>query len=158
MRGDGAVTLSLLDRLIDSEPKNSSEVPMQRAQSIRELRIAVRRDLEWLLNSRQPVESVPEGARQLERSIYNYGLPDVASANLVSVDGRMRLVRAMEAAVRNFEPRLANVRVTLNGVAAEKSPQVRFTIEGMLRIDPSPEHVAFDTVLEIANGEYKVQG
>jgi hypothetical protein len=28
----------------------------------------------------------------------------------------------------------------------------------MLRVDPAPEHVQFDTVLEITNGEYKVQG
>jgi type VI secretion system protein ImpF len=157
-RGDGPITLSLIDRLIDAEPKQSAEVPPTRAQSIRDLRIAVRRDLEWLLNSRQPVVPVPDEAVELRRSIYNYGLPDITSANLVSVEGRTRLVRAVEMAVHRFEPRLANVRVTLNSVATEKSPQVRFTIEGLLRIDPAPEPVLFDTVLEIANGEYKVQG
>lgn len=157
-RGDGPITLSVLDRLIDNEPKQSAEVPLLRAQSLRELRIAVRRDLEWLLNSRQPVVPVPSDAVELPHSIYNYGLPDITSANLVSVEGRRKLVRAVEIAVQQFEPRLANVQVTLNSVAAEKSPQVRFTIEGMLRVDPAPEHVQFDTVLEITNGEYKVQG
>jgi type VI secretion system protein ImpF len=48
--------------------------------------------------------------------------------------------------------------VILNSTADEKSHQLRFTVEGMLRVDPSPEHVSFDTLLEVANGEYKVQG
>ena len=157
-QGDGPVTLSVLDRLIDEEPRESAEAPLQRSKSLAKLRAAVRRDLEWLLNSRQPVDPAPEDCPELLRSVYNYGLPDITSANLMSVDGRARLMRAMEAALTAFEPRLANGRVILNSTAHEKSPQIRFTVEGMLRIDPSPEHVSFDTLLEVANGEYKVQG
>jgi type VI secretion system protein ImpF len=37
-------------------------------------------------------------------------------------------------------------------------PQLRFAIEGLLAIDPMPEHVSFDTVLEITDGEYHVRG
>lgn len=157
-QGDGPVTLSVLDRLIDEEPRESAEAPLQRSKSLAKLRAAVRRDLEWLLNSRQPVDPAPEDCPELLRSVYNYGLPDITSANLMSVDGRVRLTRAMEAALAAFEPRLANVRVILNSTAHDKSPQIRFTVEGMLRVDPSPEHVSFDTLLEVANGEYKVQG
>jgi type VI secretion system protein ImpF len=75
----------------------------------------------------------------------------------MSVDGRARLMRAVEAALTAFEPRLGNVRVILNSTAGDKLPRIRFTVEGMLRVDPSPEHVSFDTLLEVANGEYKVQ-
>lgn len=131
---------------------------MQRSKSLAKLKSAVRRDLEWLFNSRQPVDPVPEDCPELLRSVYNYGLPDVTSANLMSVDGRTRLVRAMEMALTAFEPRLANVRVFLHSPPDNRSPQIRFTVEGMLRVDPSPEHVSFDTLLEVANGEYKVQG
>jgi type VI secretion system protein ImpF len=35
---------------------------------------------------------------------------------------------------------------------------VDLIIEGLLRIDPSPEHVSFDTSLELTNGEYHVKG
>ena len=45
---------SLLDRLIDEEPGNRGEAPDRRAQSLKELKDSVRRDLEWLLNSRRP--------------------------------------------------------------------------------------------------------
>ena len=49
----GPVTLSVLDRLIDNDPKNNSEVPLTRPQSLRELRAGLKRDLEWLLNTRR---------------------------------------------------------------------------------------------------------
>lgn len=158
VRAEGPITLSVLDRLIDEKPNLSFEPPKPRAQSLRELRAAVRRDIEWLLNSRQPVQPVPEGCDEVAASLYNYGLPDITSANLASPDGRLRLVRAMEAALTQFEPRLANVRVVLNSASGEKTPQIRFTVEGLLRIDPAPESVSFDTLLEVSNGEYKVQG
>jgi hypothetical protein len=28
----------------------------------------------------------------------------------------------------------------------------------MLKMDPSPEHISFDTVLQLASGEYQVKG
>ena len=35
---------------------------------------------------------------------------------------------------------------------------LRFTIEAMMKIDPAPEHVTFDTMLELNSGEYAVKG
>jgi type VI secretion system protein ImpF len=156
-RTDSPVTLSVLDRLIDEKPNLSSEPAMLRAKSLRELRAAVRRDLEWLLNSRQPVQTPPKQCEHVEKSLYNYGLPDINSANVASPEGRNRLMRAMEAALALFEPRLANVRVVMTSAAGEKTPQLRFRVEGLLRIDPTPEQVSFDTLFEMSNGEYKVQ-
>lgn len=56
---EGPVTLSVLDRLIDSEPERNQEPPLTRSQSLRELRTALRRDLEWLFNTRCTIESPP---------------------------------------------------------------------------------------------------
>ena len=81
---DAAVTLSVFDRLIDADPRNSSEAPLTRAQSVQLLRDGVRRDLEWLLNSRQVAFAPPEGLRELNRSVYVYGLPDFTGYNLGS--------------------------------------------------------------------------
>ena len=50
------VTQSVLERLIDREPERSSEAAPTRAQSVRLLRASVRRDLEWLLNTRRTPE------------------------------------------------------------------------------------------------------
>jgi type VI secretion system protein ImpF len=148
------ISLSLLDRLMDEGRQES----IGSLRPIDQLRMAVRRDIEWLLNSRQPAEGVPEGLTELRRSVYNYGLPDITSLNLSSPEGRAALVRSIETALHLFEPRLANIRVSLHSVSGEKSPQVRFTVEGVLRVDPAPQPVAFDTLLEVTSGEYKVQG
>ena len=37
-------------------------------------------------------------------------------------------------------------------------PQLGFMIEGLLAIDPMPEHVSFDTMLDVTGGEYHVRG
>ena len=42
------VSQSVLDRLIDYEPRQSQEAPKSRLVILRELKQAVRRDLEWL--------------------------------------------------------------------------------------------------------------
>ena len=34
---------------------------------------------------------------------------------------------------------------------------LRFQIEGVLRLEPVPEHVTFDTMLELTSGEYEVK-
>ena len=156
-RGDAPVTLSLLDRLTDDDLKRSGELHLTRSQSIRKLRDAVRRDLEWLLNTRQPIVPAPDGG-ELQDSLYMYGLPDITSLSVANIKDRQRLAQAIQGAVMKFEPRIANPRVSLVTSGDEKVPMLRFAIEGMLRVDPNPEHVSFDTVLELANGEYKVQG
>ncbi len=156
-RGDAPVTLSLLDRLTDDDLKRSGELHLTRSQSIRKLRDAVRRDLEWLLNTRQPIDPAPDSS-ELDDSLYMYGLPDITSLSVANIRDRQRLAQAIQAAVIKFEPRIANPRVSLVTSGDDKVPMLRFAIEGMLRVDPNPEHVSFDTVLELANGEYKVQG
>ena len=55
-----------------------------------------------------------------------------------------------------FEPRLLNVRVVLVESTQLKAQQVRFSIEATLRMDPSPEQIVFDTVLEVSRGTYDV--
>jgi type VI secretion system protein ImpF len=49
-----------------------------------------------------------------------------------------------------------NVAVRLLDADQVKAPQVRFAVEATLRMDPSPERIVFDTVLEIASGTYAV--
>jgi type VI secretion system protein ImpF len=158
MRGEGPVTLSVLDRLIDAEPKSAVEGPMTRAESLRRHKAAVRRDLEWLLNAREPVQPPPEGAGQLEKSVYCFGLPDLCSMNLASVKNRSDLARLMESLIAVFEPRLLGTKVSLAPADPGPLPHLRFIIEGLLAIDPMPEHVSFDTLLDVSGGEYHVRG
>lgn len=153
-----SVRPSLLDRLIDEHPKVSSEPPPSWTDSVRDLKIAVRRDLEWLLNTRRIAEPAPESFEELTRSLYHYGFPDITSLGRDARDTRVRLMRQVQETLATHEPRLAGVRVTLSETDADNRRQLRFMIEGLLRMEPNPEQVVFDTVLEIASGEYHVKG
>ncbi len=155
---DVTVTPSVLDRLIDLERAVSTDPPANRTQSVRQLKASLRRDLEWLLNSRRNPDEAPETYEHLSVSLYNYGLPDVSAMSVDSPRDRNRLLRLVELTVQTFEPRLASVRVRPIETAATGSRSLRFQIEGMLRIDPAPEQIYFDTVLQLNSGEYQVKG
>lgn len=133
---------------------------MQRAKSIALLKASLRRDLEWLLNTRRIADDILDGFPDLANSTYGYGLPDFTSFSFGNVKDRVRLLRALEGAIRNFEPRLEAVKVIPLETQAEGGAKklLRFQIEGLLKMDPSPERVSFDTVLQLTTGEYQVKG
>src|ERR1700683_5064363 len=106
--GETTITVSVLDRLIDLEPGNRMENPLSRSQSIRLLKNAVRRDLEWLLNSRRISELPDENLKELNRSAYTYGLPDLSSLTMAASGDRNKLVKQILSTINLFEPRLAN--------------------------------------------------
>jgi type VI secretion system protein ImpF len=153
----GPVTLSLLDRLIDREPNNRSEIPLTRAQSLHELKLALKRDLEWLLNTRKTIDPAPDSARETVRSVYHYGFADISSRSVHSSRDHGDLVREMESAIAVFEPRLKRAKVRMEPVEGGYLA-LKFVIEGLLCMDPAPEPVRFDTVLELGKGEYEVKG
>jgi type VI secretion system protein ImpF len=155
---DLAVEQSLLERLIDLEPKNATEQPMTRAQSVRQLKSSLRRDLEWLLNTRRTPEAVGSEFQELERSLFNYGLPDLTTLNWESTRDRSYLARMIETVLGTFEPRLKRVRVDPVGDISATQSVLRFQIEGLLDMDPAPERISFDTVLQLSSGEYQVKG
>jgi type VI secretion system protein ImpF len=156
--GETTITISVLDRLIDAEPDNRLENPLSRAQSVRLLKSSVRRDLEWLLNTRRIVDPPDEGLKEVNRSTYVYGLPDLTAISVGSSGDRNRLVRQLLATINTFEPRLANVRVVLVEAPDSGKKDVRMRIEAMLRMDPVPEPITFDTVIELKSGNCHLSG
>lgn len=152
-----SVRPSLLDRLTDEEPDRSAEPPVTREASVRLYRASVLRDVEWLLNARRTPEPAPPALRHVRRSAYEYGLPDTLAIPVATREGRERLVQWLEQTLATFEPRLADIRVTLLGADQGQAPQVRFAVAATLRMDPSPERVLFDTVFDIASGGYDVR-
>jgi len=153
----GPVSLSLLDRLLDVEPKSRAEAPLTFSKSLALLKVALRRDLENLLNTRCTPEALLESQTETQRSLYTYGVPDITEISQNFLYDRSRLLAEIEKALRLFEPRLDAPKVSLLP-AAEGSRVLRFVIEGMLRIDPTPEHVVYDAALELTSGEYQLMG
>lgn len=150
------ITPSIVDRLLDFEPKLSTEAPKSRSQGLRELKQSVRRDLEWLLNTRHTADKVPEGLEEVNKSIAIYGLPDSTGLSSKNIDDRNTLIRGIETALRIFEPRFMNLKVTLEELG-DLERGVRFRIQATLRVEPTPEPVVFDTVLQVGSGAFEVK-
>ena len=147
---------SLLDRLVDLAPQEPAVRVLTREESVQAYRRSVLRDLEWLLNTRRTTVEVPEAFPNVRNSTFYYGLPDVSSMSADSREVRQGLIRAIERTVQRFEPRLTDVRVSL--VPDQKgNQQIRFVIEGVLEMDPSPERVVFDSVLDVSSGDISVE-
>jgi len=157
-QGDVHVTQSVLDRLIDFEPASKVEAPASRAQSLRLLKAAVRRDLDYLLNTRRVPEEPEESLQELNGSLYVYGLPDFSTYSMASPADQTRLVRQLLATIKLFEPRLSNIRIVALDNPSVGIQRVRLRIEAMLLMDPSPEPVSFDTVIELRSGNCHVSG
>lgn len=155
---DLTVTPSLIDRLIDRDPRAESDPHTTRAQSIRQLKASLRRDLEWLLNTRRNPDAANESLAEVSHSLFNYGLPDFSALSLNSPRDRGHLLVELEKTIAIFEPRLQEVRVTLVDAPGNTSRVVHFQIEGMLQMDPAPEQVSFDTTLQLSSGEYQIRG
>jgi len=150
------VTPSLLDRLIDYEPKESRESPKSRSANLRELKLSVRRDLEFLLNSRSFPDEIPESLEELNKSVALYGLPDFTRSNVKNPSEQIKLTEQLESVIRIFEPRLMDLQITLDPVNdIERS--LRFRILAQLKVDPVPEPIAFDTILQMGSGEFEVK-
>ena len=139
---------SILDRLIDNDPNNQAEVDLDQHQKLKQLRQSVRRDLENLLNTRMRVVEPDDEFIHLKHSLLNYGLPDLATVNISSVDKRREFVQHLERLLLDFEPRFKTVSVNYQENTDTVDRTLRFRIDATLYADPSPEVVIFDSILE----------
>lgn len=149
---------SVLDRLIDDEPDVRVESPRSSAQLFREMKQAVRRDLEDLLNTRWPCLTWPESLSELDDSLVNYGIPDFTASDLDATRDPDILMRAIEESVRRFEPRLKNVRLQPLDTVEAPNRTFRFRIEGILCVEPFEDAVRYDSALETATGTVRIEG
>jgi type VI secretion system protein ImpF len=156
--GESTITISVLDRLIDLEPESRAENFLSRSQSLRLVRAAVRRDVEWLLNSRRIADPPDENLKEVNKSAYVYGLPDLSSLTMASAADRSRLIRHILSTINLFEPRLSNVRLVLIETEDPSKKDVRLRIEAMLKLDPVPEPISFDSVIELKSGNCHLSG
>ena len=148
---EALVTQSVLDRLMDID-----DWPTTRAHSLRYFREALKRDVEWLLNTRRPpLENIGKFERA-RATIVNYGLSDITALGLSSASDQKRLRKALEQCLHEFEPRLIDVVVTMQE-SQTADRRLRFHVQGLMRINPAPEEISFDTVLELTSGEYTVK-
>ena len=149
--------LSVLDRLIDEAPDKPDEPALSNAEAVVHLRNNLRRDLEALLNAHQRWRSVPEGYDELARSPLTWGIADFTAGAFNDPRKREELRTEIENAIRTFETRLARVRVTLLEPNNTLSSTLRLRIDGLLRVETEAEPIAFDTLINAASTDVKVE-
>ncbi len=150
-KSESVITQSLLDRLSDQD-----EWPTRRDAAMRMLRESIKRDVEWLLNTRRPRIAEIEEYEKAANSVINYGLPDLMSFEGAFGRDHNALLAAMVKVLRIFEPRILEPKVFLMRTDL-LGRSLRFHVEGRIQFESMEEEIQFDTVLELLNGEYEVK-
>lgn len=147
---------SVLDRLIMHDAKVSNAYEDSNA-TIREVKAAIRRDLENLLNSRRRFEV---GSKKLESddlTIVNYGIPDFTGASFSTEDEQEFLVREIKKIILAYETRFKSLKIVERRGLDSMDRTVRFRIEAELRVEPAVEPLVFDTHIDPVSRELSVE-
>jgi len=158
VKADQPLVSSVLDRLLDNEPEVNREAPRNHNQILADLKVSLRRDLENLLNTRCRCLLSPDDLTELERSLVNYGVPDITGTDLGPSKGREQFCRTLQGVLRQYEPRFKSVTVQLSPNADAQDRTLNFRIDGLLYADPAPEPVAFDSSMKPVTGTFEVKG
>lgn len=149
------VQASVLDRLLDDDPRN----PQEAAQpyELRQLKQSVARDLEALLNTRKgDIDGLLERYPLARESVLGFGVADLTSISLLNPDDRARLRGQLNSAIERFEPRLSHVQVQLEA-PREAERMLRFRVDAVLSYHPSRPPVSFDATLQLSSKVYRVK-
>lgn len=155
-------SMSLVDRLSMAEPEGGSNAlfllnpsKANPLETIRKYKESVKRDLEWLLNTRRTFDDRLDEYPLLSTSVYAYGLPDITSVNISSAKDQNRLLQIMTESLEAFDTRLRGIEIEMDSFSGP-SRILKFRISGVVLMDPAPEEITIDTVLE-SNGKYEVK-
>jgi type VI secretion system lysozyme-like protein len=143
----------LFERLTDDDPASPDEARPLRVLDRSALRQSVRRELFCLLNTRSPRPEAFESGERL--TVLDYGVPDFSHRFASSAEDRLRYAEILLRAITAFEPRLRQVRVSL-----EPSPddQAKLTglIDAILEVGTVKEPVSFPLAVGSVTGEAAV--
>ena len=141
---------TLLDRLLDADPRGPEPV---RPDAVRELREALRRDLAILLNTRCRPTTPPEA---LAGSLLDFGVEDFFNTGLATTEQRQRFAARLQSRIARFEPRLEDPRVTLPDAPDPARRSLRLRITARYRARPTLPPLAFETSLDPVTQHFTV--
>ncbi|KKB65343.1 type VI secretion protein [Robbsia andropogonis] len=147
---------SLLDKLFDDDVRRSAASSALRTLSVEELKATVARDVEALLNTRTPLsEADLETLPECKQSVLTYGLQDFSGLSLASYYDRTFICDAIQQAIAWHEPRLQEVKVSLE-LKEQATSALYFAIQALLVVHPAEEPVSFDAMLHPSTLRYSV--
>jgi type VI secretion system protein ImpF len=140
--------IPLFERLTDLHPNEATETVPLRIYTLDELADSVRREVARLLNTRS---LAPDSRKARNRSVLDYGLPDFSWMSAASGDDRRLLADTIARKITAFEPRLAQVSVTLD---RDPSDPRRLTgsINAILFTETLREPVSFPLLMDAKKG------
>lgn len=145
---DGHARRLLFDRLVDSEPWDRHDRARDGARTVehtldrRALMESVRRELERLFSCRTPLSLAALEAAGPQRTVVDYGVPELSSLAAANPEDRRRLAAVLGATVAAYEPRLREVRVSVEPVAGQPRTAA-VGIRARLRVDTVEQPVWF---------------
>lgn len=152
---------SLLDRLLDDSPEQSTEPLWHEGQVLQVIKRGLCRDLQCLLNARRPLDQIPEQYTELRTSLLNFGLPDLQSLEIRDDRDLTSICRRIEEAIAAFEPRLRHVHVVPRLDGQDRRPidrRLRFVIEAEFVVEPLHEAIQLVSSLDSGSGDFVVEG
>lgn len=155
-------TFSLLDRLaaedLASRPDETAVHKLAPESSVNDAtdfyKVCIKRDLAWLFNTRSSFDGTLQFPR-LAESVFAYGLPDFSALDMTSSADRGKVLRMLETGIEIFEPRLKNVEISLGPHSRPRF--LHFKIAATLLMQPAPEEVHIETVLNPATAAFEVK-
>ena len=151
------IAFSLVDRLIDLHSETQHDAPITSWEEERELKASLCRDLTALLNTRRAEQDFDSAYAESTNSLLSFGITDFTSYNLKSGAEQEQVRRSIERAIRQFEPRLARVEVSIEE-PDPLLPVLQFQITALLRIEAGAEPVVFDVTLQRESRRVAVSG
>jgi type VI secretion system protein ImpF len=145
IRSQQSVLPSVLDRLIDEDPDAVQESARPVAVLLQDIKANIRRDLEWLLNTRLYLQQRIDLYPELKTSLVAYGLPDFSTVLLGSAEHRERFRLAIQDTIERFEPRLRRVQVEISPSGEEHDRTLYLKIMALLMVEPDPVPLLFDS-------------
>lgn len=149
---------SVLDRLVDDSPDMAIDPHVSVTEQVREMREAIRRDIEALLNTRRCPTTTPATLTELDDALVNYGVDGMVSANLVTDESKARLARIIERRIATFETRLTHVRVTILKSRSMAERALRLRIEASFRLVDGMPPISFESVIDPSIQRFMVEG
>jgi|HigsolmetaAR202D_1030399.scaffolds.fasta_scaffold14155_2 type VI secretion system lysozyme-related protein len=143
--GENVARALLFDRLSDAEPREPREARPFRTYSRAELLESVRREVTQLFNTRCPIPA-PELERR-ERSIIDYGIPDLSYYSPGNDDSEQALRRMLRNTLAVFEPRIADPEVTIEHFVG-RHQRMLVQVHGALIMGSIREPISFSVAIE----------
>lgn len=153
----------LLDRLFDDEPRRLSEGKQEKVISLSRFKAGVKRDIEWLLNSKSRFSHLDDGRYgEIKTSVLNFGMRDLTGLSSENLQ-----LSILEGIVRDalieFEPRILPETLSVRYVESLDDSQethkinaLDFEISGKIWAEPLPQDFLLRTEMSLENGMVEV--